>query len=552
MNFDMPPVLTTQISALAAAMLALLIGFARGKASGSLIFIAFMGASTYGWFTFADLLRNLYQESAIFERMVLGTAQSFPRLITTWVELASWVSLVVGALVAWTLLIIMILMTGSEKIIRGAKLMPREKMIKAIKRKGVSKVPISIGGYAIPTELEMRCFLLCGEPGTGKTQLILKMILSILRRGDSYACVDINGDIYRRLGRVNDIVLSPVHVNGIDTSPFADIKVKTDCRLIANSLIAEGVGESKAWFESARGVMTVIFEKCLERGKTTNRDLIYYASYASREELRELVKGTTAHRVFDSSNEKKIDDVLGIVSEAIKSLELLNPDADHKSFSVRNWMSSDHKKGNLWIIYDDATAASTSILRGMWINLMIAEGFSLVPSTKRRIWMFLDELSSNGRIGGLSQAVSKLRKYGVNLTLAFQNINQLYSIYGADETKSIIGSVGHSVILRTPDADTAEYLSRSIGDGEILAESKTHSGKGSVSTTTKIESRRAVLASEIMQLDDLRGYIKIAGIGWSRLRVPLIDLPVVNRLQRSQLAPLSKIKNKLDADLDEI
>jgi len=181
------------------------------------------------------------------------------------------------------------------------------------------------------------------------------------------------------------------------------------------------------------------------------------------------------------------------------------------------------------------------------MNILTQETLSLDPDPERRLCFVLDELASNGVIDGLSQAVSRGRKYGMSFVFAVQNLSQLHQSYGRDETHSILGSVGHTVILRSPDPDTAEYLSKCIGDAEIEREQVSTQGKGNGVNIQKIrETQRAVLPSEIAELNDLNGFIKISGVGWSRLRVPLIKLQRRNTLHIKLMDYQSSEKSKDD------
>ena len=92
-----------------------------------------------------------------------------------------------------------------------------------------------------------------------------------------------------------------------------------------------------------------------------------------------------------------------------------------------------------------------------------------------------------------------------------------------------MGSIGHAVVLRTPDPETSDYLSRSIGDKEIQREQSSYSKNGN-STQKIIETKRAVLPSEISLLIDLNGYIKFAGVGWTKIKIPILKLQNKNSL----------------------
>ena len=134
----------------------------------------------------------------------------------------------------------------------------------------------------------------------------------------------------------------------------------------------------------------------------------------------------------------------------------------------------------------------------------------------------VDELDALGPIDGLKDALARLRKFGGRCVLGFQSIAQVSGTYGRAEAQTIVENCGNSLILRCSASEgggTARFASSLIGEREILREqqSKSRGGSGwfandhrSVSTTIQHVTESAVLASEIEQLPDLSGFLKIA------------------------------------------
>lgn len=526
------PVLTTQIIFLAVALISILISWYRSIYEASIVISFFLLASIYGWYGFAEQLHFLSEKFFLIQKLLRSIGEVQPELIMTWQRLAEWSSLAFGALVAWAVLIISMMLDEKSQIIRGTKVLTQGEILKLLKKKGKPHVPIYIGNYFLPTELETRSTILFGEPGSGKTQIILNMLSSIVERPDRVIALDAGGDLYKVIGKQSDLLLSPAHEGSHDWSPFAEINQGTDCNMIAEAFVPIGTGENKSWNMYARNLLVVILKKCFDTGKTTNRDLMYFVSIAMKDELEILAKGTIAQRLFEDGNEKMLGNVQSILAQYLSSFEILNLDADENSFSLRKWIADEDNKSWLWLAYDDVSAAATSSLRAAWIDILVREALNLSPNSDRRIWFVLDELASNGKIEILSQAISRGRKYGLSLLLGVQNVSQLYSLYGRDEATSILGSTGHSVILRTPDPETSEYLSRMIGQSEEENEQvSVNSPNNSTTTQTVIKTKPAVLPSEISALDDLRGFIKFAGIGWAEVKIPISKLKTRNILK---------------------
>jgi len=530
------PIFIIQTISILSILMAIYIGYIRDKVEAFIIFISSCGSVLYGWFVFPDAIQNLYSNVTFVRLWIDYIAVEKPALVHSWEGISSWACVVFSALTAWVLLIAFIIMATDERIIRGTAIKAPNVMLKLLKKMGCPKYPIYIGQYFLPAKLETRSLALYGEPGTGKTQILMRMIGCFLKRGICFMCVDVGGEMYAKLGCKDDIILSVSHEEGIKWSPFAEINNGTDFVMVAFSLISVGSGETKTWNSYARGYLSVILKWCWKNNKTTNRDLLYFVTMAPRSELENLADGTPAQRLFDAGSEKMLSNIQSIVSQNLSSLELLDGSAGKTSFSIRKWVKENEHKGNLWIIYDDVSSVATSPLRTAWLEIMVKESLNLEPDKSRRLYFVLDELASNGKLEMLGQAVSRGRKYGVSLLLGIQNVAQLFSIYGRDEAVSILGSVGNNVVLRSPDPDTADYLSRAIGEKENERQQISVTHPSNNKTIQKVQViNRAVMASEISSLPDLRGYIKISGVGWAKIKIPLIKIKTKNELTEKQI-----------------
>lgn len=526
------PVHVTQLILLIIALLAIIISWYRSIYEALVVILFCLAALIYGLYQFDEKLHFLFEKFLLIRKLVWSIGDIQPRLISSWQVLGGWLSFAFGALVAWTILITSMLLEENTQLIRGTKILTKGEILRLLKKKGTPNFPIHIGEYFLPKELETRSTILFGEPGSGKTQIILNMLTSIAERSDRVIALDAGGDLYKKMGKQSDLLLSPVHEGSLDWSPFADIKQEIDCNMIAESFVPVGRGESKSWNMYARNLLVVILKRCWSEDKTTNRDLMYFVSVATKDELAVLAKGTTSQRLFEEGNEKMLGSVQSILAQYLSSFEILNPDANENSFSLRKWIEGGDDNSWLWLAYDDVSNASTSSLRTAWIDILIRQILSLSPNPNRRIWFVLDELASHGQIEILSKAISRGRKYGLSLLLGVQNVSQLYSLYGRDEATSILGSSGNCVILRTPDSETSEYLSRMIGQlEEEIEQVSVNSSNNSKTTQKVVKTKSAVLASEISALDDLEGYIKFAGIGWAEVNIPIINLKTRNILK---------------------
>jgi type IV secretory pathway TraG/TraD family ATPase VirD4 len=127
-----------------------------------------------------------------------------------------------------------------------------------------------------------------------------------------------------------------------------------------------------------------------------------------------------------------------------------------------------------------------------------------------------------------------MRKFGCRCVLGFQALAQVTGTY-AGEAHTIIENCGNTLILRcsaSENGGTSQFASRLIGEREVLRRQISR-GKERESAFSSRAARRsrtftdhhvtetAVLASELEQLPDLRGYLKTASSPtWWKVNLP--------------------------------
>lgn len=196
--------------------------------------------------------------------------------------------------------------------------------------------------------------------------------------------------------------------------------------------------------------------------------------------------------------------------------------------SVRRWVREG--RGVLFLPYQASQIAALKNLIATWMRLAIFETMS-GGERDRRLWFIVDELDALGQIDGLKDALARLRKFGGRCALGFQSIAQVRGTNGDAEAQTIVENCGNTLILRCSASErggTAEFASRLIGKREVIRRQVSKSrptgfGGGAKETQTASEhhtTEDAVMASEIEQLLDLQGFLKLASSpSWRRVRI---------------------------------
>jgi type IV secretory pathway TraG/TraD family ATPase VirD4 len=84
-----------------------------------------------------------------------------------------------------------------------------------------------------------------------------------------------------------------------------------------------------------------------------------------------------------------------------------------------------------------------------------------------RTWFVLDELPLLGKIASLGTLLTNGSKHGAAVVAGLQTVAQLREAYGQHQAQTILATLGTWLTLRVSDPETADYMSRNIGDEEI-------------------------------------------------------------------------------------
>lgn len=390
---------------------------------------------------------------------------------------------------------------------------------------------VTIGGVTIPRMLEAQHFLITGTTGAGKTQVINAMLRSIRKRGNRAVIADPAGGFYSRFAQPGDVLFNPFDRRSVDWSPFAEIREPYDCERIARAIIPDGTGDSAEWHHYGQTLFAQTMLAMHKSGERSIKRLLYWLTTADAKELGGLLEGTPAAALCGKGNEKMLGSIRGIISSYLTIFQYL-PDEGH--FSFRQWVQEDWRDNWLFITYRDSDMALMRYLVAAALEMTLVEGLSLTEDQERGLWYVMDEVDSLGKVSSLRAGLTKLRKYGGRCVVGLQTISQLRTTYGRDEAQTLIANTSVKCILRAGDAETAKSMEHELGEQEIerqqVNDSISASERGisqSQSTSTQVVRQSAVLASELMGLPDLNGYLKMPGDEIARIAVGYMSMPEV-------------------------
>ncbi len=393
--------------------------------------------------------------------------------------------------------------------VRGNTIVPLNTVLRILRG---TPSRIKIGEVPLPVKAECEHILLSGATGTGKSQAFHQILRPARELGHRAIIPDVGGSFAERYYQPGDVILNPFDSRSTPWSPLAEMRDEWDAKRIANSMIPDGEGSSKEWNGYAQGVLSAVLARVWESGCGTNAELCRLLLTAPQAELKQVVSGTSAGRLFEDGNDRMLASVLSIVSTYVSPLTRLNPEAGSDAFSLRDWIDGDGKN---WVFFNftDSQFAELKPLVAASIDIAVSQTLDLPESETRRIWFSLDEFATFGRINSISDALTKIRKKGGCVVMGLQSISQVREAYGREGAQTLLANLGTWLVLRAGDAETADYMSRYIGDEDVRRETVSTSSRGFEAATTNTGSeyrtQRAVLPSEISQLESRVGILNI-------------------------------------------
>jgi type IV secretory pathway TraG/TraD family ATPase VirD4 len=383
-------------------------------------------------------------------------------------------------------------------------------------RSRVRTATLTLAGIPLAEVDETKHFKIIGTTGTGKSTAITELLSGALARGDRAVIADPDGGYQKRFFRPErgDVILNPFSPASRRWDLFGEIHTPYDVEQLARSLIPDHEGSDRSWRGYARTFFTAVTRRAHEAGVEDVGELHRLLVTADHRELRALLAGTAAQPFLDEQNARMFDSVRSVTSSAVTALEYIGQQSQSK-LSVREWTRSG--SGVLFIPYQAGQIAALRSQISAWMRLSIFEAMN-EAGEGQRLWFVVDELDAVGQIDGLKDALARLRKFGGRCVLGFQSIAQVSSTYGHGDAHTVVENCGNSLILRSSASEgggTARFASSLIGDREILRTTHSRSRRpldliGVRTANQQVTVEAAILPSQIEQLPDLSGYLKVA------------------------------------------
>ena len=467
--------------------------------------------------------------------LTAGQLAENERLVDDWI----WLSFL-GYLFSPLYILAFFWLSKSQKDtrhVRGAQMIPIKTLNKKLARAATPEIHnLQIGDTVWPYSMESKHMLILGTSGSGKGVLLNQLISQITRRkhvqktGERMILYDLKGEFVSKQFVKGDLIFCPFDSRTLRWNIFNEIETLPDFDVLAKSLfINPGDTKNDYFYNCAAEVYRTGLVYLYRNQMTSNReqwnffgqtlDKIVAAFKTLPPEEQSALDHISNEEATTSSN------IISVLKERIQFFKwIVDLDGD---FSFRRYVREQRQKvqPNLYILNIEQYSTIFKPLMTLAIDTMIRETLSLPDDLNRRIWFVVDELGTLYRMDSIIKLETVGRSKGGCLLCANQDLGRIEEMYGKANLKSLFNNFNTNFTFRIREPETAEFLSRAIGDQQVIKISHSKQMSPSDVGDRKSESEqekteRLLLPVEFQALPDLTAIANIAGFGVSKITVP--------------------------------
>lgn len=344
--------------------------------------------------------------------------------------------------------------------------------------------------------------------------------------------------------------------NGARFNPLTEIRLCSKyeyadidnlCLILADPQGTGGSGSDKYWVETSHSLLTGCVTHLLYRAKNEGVEptlgdvymLLTNPNQDFQETLQEMLNyehdpehlqqfrdtdgeitathPTVASKAREHLNraDKEASSVLSSATNAIKMFSdpILNFNVSKSTFRLKDLMRAE-KPASLYVCVTPANLARfSSLLRILvtQITTILADELKFVGGRaegvyKHRLLLMLDEFPALGSMPVFEKALAFIAGYGLKAYLITQDVAQLQRVYTREE--SIISNTHLQIAYAPNKIETAEYLSKMLGQTTVIKKSMSKSvskGIATYSQSIQEQGRSLLNPDEVMRL---RGPLK--------------------------------------------
>ncbi|HHW4982469.1 TPA: type IV conjugative transfer system coupling protein TraD [Legionella anisa] len=407
---------------------------------------------------------------------------------------------------------------SDSQFVRGSQLKNSHEVKKKILR-DKSDSDIKIDQFPLIKDSEVQHLLVHGTVGTGKSQLIMKIMDCLRKRGDRVIVYDKGCSFIPHYYQdESDVILNPFDKRCANWDMWLEAPRDSDFENMAESSIPMHGESDPFWVNASRTVFSClgsVMRHHSDRSLDKFLKLILTDEFSA---LEEYLQGTPAATLVSGKIEKTAISIRATLTTYLKSFSALAElhQEGKQPFSIRDYILDEQQKGWLFISSNGETHKSLKPLISMWLAQASLALLSLTPNRNRRIWFICDELPSLHKLPLLGETIAEVRKFGGCFLLGMQSFSQLTKVYGQAGAKEMFDLLNTRFFFRSPSSDMARLVASELGEEEIEESRENYSyGANSIRDGISLGAQRVtrpiVSYPQIMELQDLHCFVRLPG-----------------------------------------
>lgn len=411
---------------------------------------------------------------------------------------------------------------SEDEIIGGRVLAGSVKEVARMLKKRGEASDIRIDGLPLKLDSEIQNFAMHGTVGSGKSQLMRKILRYLRERGDLVIIYDKGcsfiEDFY---DETRDKVLNPMDARCANWDLWEECRTISELENTSSTLIPAAAGEDPFWQGSARTIFSEGAERMRTDSDRSYNKLLRTLLAIQLDQLRSYLTGTPASTLVDGKIEKTAISIRSVLTNYVKALRYMQgiDRPGREKFTIRDWMKGQTDKsrnGWLFVTSDEQYQESLKPLISMWLSIAATSLLAMGENRQRRVWFFYDELPSLHKLATLPRIIAEARKFGGCFALGFQNYAQVEEIYGPKAAAGLYDLLNTKFFFRSPSAEIAQFVEKDVGETRRKAFSEqTSFGHEQVRDGISIgkdEERVSIITyTDVQTLNDLECFVTLPG-----------------------------------------
>lgn len=408
--------------------------------------------------------------------------------------------------------------------IRGAELVTRDALQARLRQHG-GQPGLQIATVTIPRELHRTHFLVCGATGSGKTVTIRQLLRQLTTYDEPCIVVDPEGEFTQEFytPERGDHLLNPLDARFSGWDPWSECENEADMEAQAASLfpLTPTMSETSTYYHRCA---RVIYRAILAQAPSHDPQQIPLL-LADPEELLNYIDGTDAAALLGARANDTRQGMLSTLQIACACFRYLH--VSPQPWSAREWVRQ--RRGWCFLTFREEDKEIALPLVSLWLDSLSRRLLSSGLHPAQTTWMVIDELAVLKAQPNLQQLLNRGRKRGMAVVLGFQDVLQLYALYGKAIVANMLDQPATRLLLRTNNGETQRWCAEDIGRREVerAMESETvgpENVRDAINRSHPRKEEPVVMGSQFGMLPNLNGYLKVAHYGAAPVTIPYVEM----------------------------